>query len=67
MGALCNSLTRRYPATLKITDCTQLPQQTKKTSQQNPFAHHQRLVKVSDGLMLSVGKTKSVYISLIII
>jgi len=26
----------------------QLPQQTKKTLQQNPFAHHQRSVKVSD-------------------
>jgi len=30
------------------TDCTQLLQQTKKTSQQNPFAGHQRSVKVSD-------------------
>jgi len=26
----------------------QLPQQTKKTSQQNPFAHHQCSAKVSD-------------------
>jgi len=26
----------------------QLPQQTKKTLQQNPFAHHQRSVTVSD-------------------
>jgi len=34
-----------YPATHIITDCTQLLQQTKKkTSQQNPVAHHQRSV-----------------------
>jgi len=31
-----------------ITDCTRLAQQTKKTSQQNPFAHHHHSVKVSD-------------------
>jgi len=31
-----------------ITDCMQLPQQTKKTSQQNPFTYHQHSVKVSD-------------------
>jgi len=37
-----------YPVTHIITDCTQLPQQTKKTVQQNPFTHHQRSVKVSD-------------------
>ena len=35
-----------YPATHIITDCMQLPQQTKKTSQQNPVAHHQRSVSV---------------------
>jgi len=35
-------------AILVVTDCMQLPQQTKKTLQQNPFAHHQRSVKVSD-------------------
>jgi len=45
----------------------QLTQQTKKTLQQNPFTHHRRSVKVSDELMMSVGKTKSVYTSLIII
>jgi len=32
----------------KITDCMQLLQQTRKSSQQNPFAHHERSVKVSD-------------------
>jgi len=37
-----------YRATHIITDCTQLQQQRKNTSQQNPFAHHQRSVKVSD-------------------
>jgi len=37
-----------YPGTHIITDCTQLPQQTKKTSQQNPFTRRQRSVKVSD-------------------
>jgi len=41
----------------------QLPPQTKKTSQQNPFAHHRRSVKVSDELTMSVGTTKSVYTS----
>jgi len=49
MWALCNLLTRRYlPTTHIITDSTQLLQQTKKTLQQNPFAHHQCSVKVSD-------------------
>jgi len=46
-------LTRRediYPATHIITNCRQLPQQTRKTSQQNPFAHHQRSVTVSDDI-----------------
>jgi len=42
-----------YPATHIITDCAQLPQQTKKTSQQNLFAHHQRSVKVSDDVTLA--------------
>jgi len=43
---------------------TQQPQ-PKKTSQQNPFAH---IINVqSKSLTMSVGKTKSVYISLIII
>jgi len=50
MSALRNSLARRYPATYIITDCTQLLQQTKKTLQ-NPFAHHQCSVKVSDDVI----------------
>jgi len=43
-----------YPATHRMTDCTQLPQQTRKTPQQNPFAHHQRSVTVSDNFSWQV-------------
>jgi len=48
MRALCNLLTRRYLHSNPHTDCRQLPQQTKKTAQQNSFAHYRRSVKVSD-------------------
>ena len=37
-----------YPATHRITDCTQLPPQTRKTPQQHPYAHRQRSVTVSN-------------------
>ena len=55
--SICSSLTRReaiYPATHRITDCTQLSQQRRKTPQQNPFAHHQRSVTVSDDITWQV-------------
>ena len=55
MWALSNSLTRRYlPRTHRITDCTQLPQQRRKTSQQNPFTHHQHSVTVTDDVRMQV-------------
>jgi len=55
MWALSNSLTRRYlPRTHRITDCTQLPQQRRKTPQQNPFTHYQRSVTVSDDVSWQV-------------
>jgi len=37
-----------------MTDCTQLPQQRRKTPQQNPFAHHQHSVTVSDDVSWQV-------------
>jgi len=43
-----------YPATHRITDCTQLPQQSRKTPPQNPFAHYQHLVTVSDDVSWQV-------------
>jgi len=55
--ALCNSLTRGYliyPATHRIIDCTQLPQQRRETPPQNPFAHQQRSVTVSDDVSWQV-------------
>jgi len=51
--ALCNSLTRRS-ATYRIIDCSQLPQQRRKTPQQDPFAHHQRSVTVSENVSWQV-------------
>jgi len=52
-----------YPAAHIITDFTQPPQQTIKTSPQNHFAHRQG----SKSVMMSVDKTQSVHTSLMII
>jgi len=41
-------------ATHRITDCTQLPQQTKKTSQQNRFVLYQRSVTICDDVSWQV-------------
>jgi len=53
-----------YPATDTITDCTQVLQQTKRL--RSTILSH--IINVpSKSLIMSVGKTKSVYTSLIII
>jgi len=53
-----NTRLMMWPLFNSITDRMWLPQQRKKASQQNPFAHHQ---VQSQSLMVLVGKSKSVY------
>jgi len=56
MWAICNSVTRRYLPSNSQNNWLyrQLSQQRRKTSQQNPFAHHQHSVTVSDDVRMQV-------------